>query len=236
MMIEILVVAALGTKHSGGPEVPIIDQFQHRNFVKTKPSSREQTNYTIMQPGEKVFETPENKTDAEAAVPGKPSTDYEELRENDKPENGAQLQGSRAFCTSYITTRIIGITLCGAILAMAGSSLKGQQSPFIQTLGVILGAVAPPTILMVWFSEAVGRTSVDRGQVAIVFFTCVGLTMLWLLLFLIIFQSLLTLLNSSTSKALENPWYVTSTCLSPEPHTYNFSNIHLYCLRFTLAM
>ena len=189
-----------------------------------------------MQPGEKVFETTEDKTDAEAAVPDKPSTGYEELGENDKPKNGAQLQASRPLCTSYITMRVIGITLCGAVLAVVGSILWGQQSPFIQTLGVILGAVAPPTILMVWFSEAIGRNSVDRGQVAIVFFTCVGFTMLWLLLFLIILKPLFTLANRSTSKALENPWYVTSTCLSTEQHTYNISNIHLHCFRFALAM
>ena len=183
-----------------------------------------------MQPGEKVFQN----TDAETGIPDKPNTSYQKLNENENSETEAtaEFQGSRAFCTPYVVLRIIGVSLCGAVLALIGTVLWSPLKP----LAIIFGSIGPPTVLMVWFSEAVGRTSVDRGQVAIVFFTCVAFTTLWLILALSIVQPLVNLLTLSTSKALEDPWYVTSTCLSQPEHTFIFSNIHTCCFRFAFTV
>ena len=187
-----------------------------------------------MQPGEKVFENAEDGQDAETGMPAKPNTSYQKLNENENSETEAtaEFQGSRAFCTPYVVLRIIGISLCGAVLALIGTMLWSPLKP----LAIIFGSIGPPTVLMVWFSEAVGRTSVDRGQVAIVFFTCVAFTALWLILALSIVQPLVNLLTLSTSKALEDPWYVTSTCLSQPEHTFIFSNIHTCCFRFAFTV
>ena len=167
---------------------------------------------------EKVFENAEDGQDAETGMPAKPNTSYQKLNENENSETEAtaEFQGSRAFCTPYVVLRIIGIFLCGFALAIIGTLLWIPLRP----LAIIFGSIGPPTVLMVWFSEAVGRTSVDRGQVAIVLFTCIAFTFVWLLLYLIFFNQLITSITSSTSKAFDDPWYVTSTFRSQQEHTF----------------
>ena len=86
-------------------------------------------------------------------------------------------------CTLWCCTRsasAAGVVLAMAVIAniiqrfMTGGDLR-------LILVILLGAILPAIVVMVWFSEAQGGYSVDKCQIATVSFTCMGLTVAWVL-------------------------------------------------------
>ena len=86
------------------------------------------------------------------------------------------------FCTKKCTissTLVIVIVFALAFVAALLTSAIGGDAG--RVVGVLLGALLPGLVVMIWFSEAIGGTSVDRCQIATVWFTMFGVMALWLI-------------------------------------------------------
>ena len=154
-----------------------------------------------MEPGEKVFEDPKeneilsgnnNNDDVETGKKGTKKNGYDKLlTEDNDGENTSESSAvrhtrrgsNRPFCNAWVASRTCGIWTLGLVMSILGFILFAIPSVFTKILAYIVGVIAPPILWMVWFSEAIGRTSVDRKQVMIVFFTCAGLLLLWLVIY-----------------------------------------------------
>ena len=105
------------------------------------------------------------------------------------------------FCNTFTCTRVMMafcLAFClGIVATIVHILFVATGNILIFLVVVIIGACAPPILWMVWYSEGIGGHSIDRCQIAIVFFTNFGLMIIWLILA----QTILPLMFQSISKS-----------------------------------
>ena len=105
------------------------------------------------------------------------------------------------FCTTFTITRVLSafcLAVCLGIVATVVHVLSIQTSSVaLFALTVIIGAIMPPMLWMIWYSEGIGGHSIDRCQIAIVFFTNTGLIGFWILIASFVLRDLFGAISSS---------------------------------------
>ena len=105
------------------------------------------------------------------------------------------------FCTAFTITRVASafcLAVCLGVVATVVHVLSiATSSVPLFVLTVIIGAIMPPMLWMIWYSEGIGGHSIDRRQIAIVFFTNAALIGLWLLLASYVLRGLFRTISSS---------------------------------------
>ena len=144
----------------------------------------------------------------------------------DPGSGGAQAGASprQTFATNWCATRGAGAFVAIVILAVV-SDLLPLLLPFPASLilAILLGAIAPALLIMVWFGEAVGGLSLDRCQAATVFFVCMAFTVLYLVFLALtgLGGALLTMFSdSAVCCPTTRPTDLPRTCPAPPNATY----------------
>jgi hypothetical protein len=85
------------------------------------------------------------------------------------------------FCTKQCTISSTFIVVIVYVLAIVSNFLVSVASGRFagSVIGFLVGGLIPGIVVMIWFSEHMGGTSVDRCQIATVWFTMLGVLVLW---------------------------------------------------------
>ena len=116
---------------------------------------------TVLRSGDKVFQHERSPSLVKARIPDRPIADTEQ-----------------PLINWFILTRTTSLFILTLALAAGGAGISNVW------LKTIVGGLLPPLVWMIWFSESVGGTSVDRCQLATVFLQVLIFTIIWLLIVL----------------------------------------------------
>jgi hypothetical protein len=108
------------------------------------------------------------------------------------------------FCTKQCTISSTFIVVIVYVLAIVSNFLVSVASGRFagSVIGFLVGGLIPGIVVMIWFSEHMGGTSVDRCQIATVWFTMLGVLVLWSLGFVYLWQLLLAQIYTVDGKIL----------------------------------
>ena len=104
---------------------------------------------TVLRSGDKVFQHERSPSLVKARIPDRPIADTEQ-----------------PLINWFILTRTTSLFILTLALAAGGAGISNVW------LKTIVGGLLPPLVWMIWFSESVGGTSVDRCNLRRSFCRC----------------------------------------------------------------